>query len=170
MKTRLLSPNKTKLLIDIAIFVSFLAAMDPRVTGIPIHEWLSLALAAAVVIHLLLSWNWIIEITRRFFAKVTNRSRLNYVLNFLLLVDGTIIMFSGIMISEAIMPTIGITLPSNFTWRWLHSLSADLSILIVGLHVGLHWSWIINCLKRVFTRPTNKLMQGKPSEQDEVIA
>ncbi len=152
MNHKLLSTNKTKLVIDTAIFISFLLAMDPRSTGIPIHEWLSLGLAAAIVVHLLLSWNWILEVTRRFLSKVTNRSRLNYVLNVLLLVDGTIIMLSGILISKAILPALGISLPESFVWRRLHSLSADLSILITGLHVGLHWSWIVNCVKRIFSR------------------
>ena len=41
--------NRTKLLLDISTFVAFLVAMDPRTSGIAIHEWLAIALGATVV-------------------------------------------------------------------------------------------------------------------------
>jgi hypothetical protein len=31
--------NRTKLLLDIALFVAFLITMDPRFSGLAIHEW-----------------------------------------------------------------------------------------------------------------------------------
>ena len=54
--------TKLKLVIDIAIFIAFLIAMDPRSSGIAAHEWLAVSALAAIVIHLLLSWDWIIQI------------------------------------------------------------------------------------------------------------
>ena len=69
--------TKTKLVIDILIFVGFLLAMDPRATGIALHEWLTVAAMAAVITHLLLSWQWIVEVTRRFFNMKAARPRLN---------------------------------------------------------------------------------------------
>lgn len=164
MKTKFFNQNQVKLLIDVLTFAAFLMAMDPVLTGIPVHEWLSLALAAVIVVHLLLNWNWIREITRRFFGSVTGRSRLNYFLNLLLLVDGTLLMFSGILISQAILPAFGISLPHVFFWRWLHSLTADLSVIILGLHLGLHWSWIVNCLKKTFSRSPACAVPGKGKE------
>ena len=93
--------NRTKLLLDIALFAAFLVTMDPRFSGLAIHEWLSLAAAATVIVHLLLSWSWIMEMTKRIFGKGLNGARMNYVLNWLLFIDGILIMLSGIMISEA---------------------------------------------------------------------
>jgi len=79
--------SRSKYVIDVVAFVTFLAAMDPRSTGIPLHEWVSIAFAGAVVVHLLLSWKWINAVTRRFFGKTTGRARLNYLLNTLLFFD-----------------------------------------------------------------------------------
>lgn len=38
--------NKTKLLLDLDVFVALLIASAPRFTGAAIHEWLSLSLGA----------------------------------------------------------------------------------------------------------------------------
>jgi len=93
-------PNKTKLVLDILIFIAFLIAMELRSSGITIHEWLATSLIAVLVVHLPLSRDWITQITRRFIGKINNQSRLNYILNWSLFIAGTVIMLSGFMISE----------------------------------------------------------------------
>ena len=142
--------NRTKLLLDIGTFLAFLITMDPRFSGLAIHEWLSLALAGTIIIHLLLNWEWIVNVTKRLFVKATNGARVNYVLNWLLFIDGVLIVLSGIMISESAMPTLGIALPMNFAWRRLHDMSANIALLIMGLHLAMHWNWIVTTFKRVF--------------------
>ncbi len=42
--------NRTKLLLDIGTFLAFLITMDPRFSGLAVHEWLSIALAATIVL------------------------------------------------------------------------------------------------------------------------
>jgi hypothetical protein len=162
--------TRTKLLLDIAIFVGFLLAMDPRSTGIAIHEWLSIAFAGAVITHLLLNWKWIVEVTRRFLGKVANRSRINYVLNLLLFMDVTLCTFTGIMISQVALPLLGITLPVNFLWRRLHDLSADGMLFLIGLHVALHWGWIVHTLQRYVVQPIARIRPATPVEHKEVKA
>jgi hypothetical protein len=142
--------NRTKLLLDIVTFLAFLITMDPHFSGLAIHEWLSIALAGTIVVHLLLNWDWIVNVTKRLFIKATNGARVNYVLNWLLFIDGILIMVSGILISESAMPALGIALPMNFAWRRLHDMSANLALLIMGLHLAMHWNWIVTTFKRVF--------------------
>ena len=142
--------NRTKLILDIGTFIAFLITMDPRFSGLAIHEWLSLALAGTIIVHLLLNWDWIVNITVRLFGKANSNARINYVLNWLLFIDGILIMLLGIMISEVAIPTLGFTLPINFAWRRLHDMSANLALLIMGLHIAMHWNWIVTTFKRVF--------------------
>jgi hypothetical protein len=130
--------------------------MDPRSTGIAIHEWLTVAGIAALFAHLLLSWKWIVEVTRRFLSKLTTKARINYILNIALFIDMTLIMFTGLMISEVVLPSFGISLGQNFVWRRLHSITADLFVPLLGLHAGLHWSWIVNTIKRYIIQPIFK--------------
>jgi hypothetical protein len=149
--------TKIKLLIDVVIFVVFLITMEPHSSGISIHEWLATAALAALVVHLLLSWDWIVQITRRFLGRVSGLSRINYILNWLLFMDGTLIMLSGFMISETVMPSLGISLPQNYAWRSLHDLSANIFLLLLGIHTALHWSWIVDAVKRYMFQPVAKL-------------
>ena len=164
-ETRTRSQTKLKLVIDLGIFIGFLIAMDPHSSGIAIHEWLATSLIAALVVHLLLSWDWIAQISRRFLGRVNNQSRINYILNWLLFLDGTVIMLSGFMISESLLPFLGIQLPRNFAWRSLHDLSANLFLILLGLHTALHWSWIVDAFKRYIFQPVGKVFSRR-SQKD----
>ena len=158
------SQTKTKLVIDIIIFFIFLIAMDPRSSGIAIHEWLATSAIAALVVHLLLSWDWIVNITRRFAGRVNSTSRINYILNWLLFIDGTVIMLSGFMISESLLPFLGIQLPRGFAWRSIHDMTANFFLLLLGVHTALHWSWIVDAFKRYIFQPVGRLFVAKKKE------
>ena len=160
-QTKTKNQTKTKMVIDLIIFIAFLIAMDPHSSGIAVHEWLATSLIAALIVHLLLSWDWITQVTRRFFGKTNTQSRINYLLNWLLFIDGTVIMLSGFMISESVLPSLGITLPHNFTWRGLHDLSANLFLLLLGLHTALHWNWIVDTFKRYIFQPVGRIFSVK---------
>jgi len=161
-QTKPRSQTRTKLWIDLAIFAAFLVTMEPRSSGLAIHEWLSLSMTAAIMVHLLLSWDWIAQITRRFFSRVAGISRLNYLLNWLLFFDGILIMLSGILISEVALPTLGLRLPPGFGWRRLHDMSANFFLLLLGVHTALHWTWIVNAFQRYILGPLGRLFSKKP--------
>ena len=156
--------TKTKLWLDILIFVIFLIAMDPRSSGLPIHEWLTLSVLGMLVIHLLLSWDWITEVSRRFLGKLGLQNRINYILNWLLFIDGTLIMVSGVMISEVALPALGIQLPQGFAWRRLHDMSANIALFLIGLHTALHWSWVVNTFNKYLIQPIARLFSAKPKK------
>lgn len=153
--------TRTKLWLDLLIFIAFLVTMDPHSSGLAIHEWLSISMMAVIVLHLLLSWDWITVITGHFFQKVGGQNRINYILNWLLFIDGTLLMVSGILISEVAAPALGIQFPSGFAWRRLHDMSANLGLLILGLHTALHWNWISNTFGRYIFQPLVKVISGR---------
>jgi hypothetical protein len=145
--------NITKFVLDFFIFIGFLLLLDPRTTGIAIHEWLGFAAAGTIVVHLLVNWNWIRGLTTGFFRKMALKSRLNYILNWLLFIDFTLVMLTGIMISEVALPALGIRLGENFAWRQLHSLTADWSLFLMAAHLALNWEWVVSTSKRFILRP-----------------
>jgi cytochrome b561 len=149
--------NLTKLLLDLGAFIALLVSSAPRFTGDNIHEWLGVALSGAIIVHLLLNWNWIVRITSRMFSKAAKGQRFNYFLNWSLFVSGILIVLSGLMISKTVVPFFGITLAENMSWKSLHSLSTNITMVLMGLHVAVHWSWITYMFKRIFfPRPVSQ--------------
>lgn len=134
--------------LDAAVFVAFLVATAPKFSGEVIHEWLGIALGAAIVTHLLLHWQWIVKTTQRLFKSMPLQQRINHVLNTLLFVDFTLIIFTGLMISEVALPSLGIRLSSGGTWKMLHQSASDVAVYLAGLHVALHWRWIVSTINR----------------------
>lgn len=148
-----LSPTKINLIVDGTIFGGFLAATAPRFTGLPIHEWLGIAFGAAIVTHLLLHWSWLVATTRRILTTAPRQARINYILNTILFVDITLLVFTGLMISKIALPGLGITLAPGMLWRSVHTLTADAAVFLVGLHVALHWGWITKSVGRYVVTP-----------------
>ncbi|RRR70660.1 MAG: DUF4405 domain-containing protein [Candidatus Viridilinea halotolerans] len=154
--------NKLHLFLDLLLLLAFLLATAPQLTGLTIHEWLSLGLAAAVVTHLLLNWNWLVQVTRRFFGKVSWSARANYTLNALLFIAFTVIITTGILISEAVVPFLGMSIVRDRLWINIHHTASDLAVLLIGLHVALHWRWIYNTTRRLFGGPRRAPVVATP--------
>jgi hypothetical protein len=148
--------KKSNLWIDLGIFAAFLLAMEPQFTGVTIHEWLSLALAGTVLVHLLLHWKWIRGVLLTFFKKLWHTSRLKFVVDLLLFISFTAVMLSGVMISRAVLPALGIHLGENFAWRMLHNLSATLSLWLVAIHFALNWDMVVEMTRRYGIEPLAK--------------
>ncbi len=145
--------SKTNLLVDLGVFAAFLVVADPRLTGIAVHEWLGVAFAATLTVHLLLHWRWIVATSLTFFRKLLHTSRLKLAVDALMFVAFTTVMMSGMMISRSVLGTFGVEVARNLAWSRLHSISADATLLLVGVHLGLSWSWMVGMVKRYLLAP-----------------
>ncbi|MCX6046730.1 MAG: DUF4405 domain-containing protein [Chloroflexi bacterium] len=152
-KKQQLSTTKINLIVDSVIFIAFLIVMAPHFTGMAIHEWLGLAFGAGIVTHLLLHWQWLVATTKRLFSQAPRQARINYALNLLLFIDITLVVFTGVMISESALPFLGISFAPGGIWRMVHTTAADLSLGLIGLHVALHWQWIVNAVRNYVIKP-----------------
>lgn len=162
--------NKTNLFLDLGILGAFLVAMEPFLTGLPLHEWLSVAFAAVVIIHILLHWQWVVSVGLNFFKKLFHTSRLKFVVDALMFLAVTTVMMSGIMISRSVSAALGIELVSNPAWRFLHSLSANLSMGLVGLHFALNWRWVAAMAKRYIAGPVlSQVRKPQPAPAVQVV-
>jgi cytochrome b len=163
MQRQKLGSTLRNLLVDGTIFAGFLLATDPRATGQTIHEWLGLAFGAGIVTHLLLHWKWMVNVVRRFFSKLPGQVRINSLLNSLLFVAVTLIIFSGIMISKVVLSTFGLSGSHDMIWRWLHGTATNAAVVLVGLHIALHWKWVVSTIKRYAWQPLAGRRQPKPT-------
>lgn len=141
---------RTRFWLDLFIFAAFLTFMQPALTGIALHEWLAAAAILTFLLHILTQWDWIIAVGKRFFKNLFHQSRLNFVLDALLWISMITVILSGFLISRSLLPSLGIPEARNFFWRRIHDISANLTLLLVAVHVGLHWDWIIGTASRIF--------------------
>ncbi len=156
--------TKTNLILDAGILAGFLAAYDPRATGILLHEWLSLGLAVVLLLHLLLHWQWVACAVQRFFKRWQNGQRLNFIVDLLLLFAFSGVMVSGLVISRAALPALGINLPGSAAWRAVHALSADAALILTGLHFALHWRWIVCAVRTYLIEPVTHIFRRRSSQ------
>lgn len=139
--------------VDIALFLMFIVDMNTGFTGIPVHEWLGIVFGGALIYHLLLHWPWIANATRRLVQRLPAIQRIRYGIDLLLFVDMVIVVVTGIWISEAALPQLGLPVARNFFWRQLHHMSSEWIVWLVGLHLALGWSWLTNAWRRYLWRP-----------------
>lgn len=147
MVRRVRSINTTKLYIDFGVFLLFVVVSAPQATGVALHEWLSFILIPPLIVHLLLNWKWIVGITTKMFKRLPGATRFNYWWNLLLFIVMTLIIFSGIVISEAALPALGIAIIVDPFWSVLHDVTANLFFPLVGVHLAMNWKWLMRALK-----------------------
>jgi len=149
---RKVNTNKLNLFLDLAIALAFVVELEMHFTGIRIHELLGLAFGTALIVHIVLHWRWIVSITRHFFQKLFHESRLNYVLNLAVFIDLLTTAVTGVLISRTLGLGITLDAATRMNAQQIHILASQLTLVLVGLHMAMHWKWIAtNAKKYLFT-------------------
>lgn len=148
------SVSQLRFAIDVALFGLILLLLSPRLTGLPVHEWLGLALGIPVLVHLLLSWSWIARATLSVPVRTGWRHRINYVLNGLLFALVILEITSGIVISVVALPSLGISTVEDGAWRLLHNRFLNILVLLVGIHTAMNWNALRTGIRRWRERVT----------------
>lgn len=155
---------RSKLLVNTLLAISFVGLSLPAVTRIPIHEWWSFVFCVIVALHLLFSWGWIVNVSRRLLASLRGEVRFNYYWDLLLYVTLAVVMVSGLVVSEVALPQMGIPHRRDVFWSVTHKVSSYAMMLVVGVHLAMHWDWVTAALKRLvtgtLTRPTPRAEAG----------
>lgn len=153
--------NYFKLGLDIFIAIIFALLYNTRVFGgLAFHEIMGLGIGAIFLVHILLNWQWVIKVTQRLFDRtLPSKTRVGYVINLLLLFSMAFTIVSGLMISKVLFPGLGFVNQGAF--HELHIDGSYLTLVIVGVHVGLHGQWIMGLMKKVFNvKASNTVIVG----------
>ena len=141
-----------KILLDVVMTGVLVLLYNSHVFALAFHEIAGLILGGMFIVHCLLNGKWISSITGRFFGKgLAPRVRVGYIINFLLFVVFTAVIISGILTSQVLFPAA--TEKKDSIWRGIHHFSAALSIILVGVHLGLHWGFIAGMWKKAVRMP-----------------
>lgn len=152
--------NKARYGIDTLLLALMITAAAQKATGNIIHEWVSLVFIIPFIIHLVQHWEWITNIPKRFFGRLNIHSRINVVLNLALYLTMLWVLISGLLTSKEALPMLGFEVGRDRFWKEMHHDAANILLVIVGVHMALHWSWVVKMTKKVFKRSPEKQTQS----------
>ena len=142
--------KRSRLLLDLALLIGLLVANDPERTGLAIHEWLSITLVVPILVHLVINWEWTVQVTKRFFARLLSASRLNLVVDTALFASTVAVMVSGLAVSSVVAGFFGLTSGASPLWIAVHEISATGTIVTLLVHFALHGKWFVQTLSTMF--------------------
>lgn len=142
--------NYLKFALDLIIAIVFALLFNPRVLGgLTFHETAGIAIGVAILMHILLNVRWVKNVTLKILDnKLPPKVRFGYLLNILLLIFMAVTIVTGIFISRVLFPNISVGDPREM--RHLHTMVSYLTLMLVGVHLGIHWQWVMNVSKKMF--------------------
>ena len=143
------------LLLDLFLFVCLILLLSPFSTGLSWHEFLGTIFFLPLILHLLFSWSWIEGSTRRFLNKSNWRERFNYFLNLAFFVFVVLEIVSGLIVSQVLVPFIGIKTINDDAWRGLHKQVSVGIVILISMHISLNWQRMVSYFRKRIS-PSNK--------------
>lgn len=137
-----------KLSTDVLMTAALLFLMTYELIGQTFHEWVGMVMFALFVLHHILNIHWWGSL---FKGKYTPMRILQTALAIIILICMLGSMFSGIIISRHIFTFISVRGLRSFA-RSLHMLSAYWGFIFMSLHLGFHWSMMMNTVNRIFKK------------------
>ena len=124
------------LLLDAILLVLFVAELNFHHLPKILHEILGVAMAAEIILH--------VAINRRRFTsllkKITPRKFFIIAINIALTIISVIIFFTSVPISNYLFAElVSFELRRNMTLHQLHVAAPYLLLILIGVHIGLHW-------------------------------
>ena len=144
-----------KIYLDAAIFVLFILVMSFHFLPRILHEVLGLIMSVALFLHLFLNRHWIFSFVR---GNRTSRKKFSVLINFLLLASFLVTLVMGLFISNYVFSDfVSLELRRNVTIHLLHHSASYIMMILIGVHLGLHWQEIWGRVIRRFSLQKNAL-------------
>lgn len=144
-----------KMILDVVMTIMMVLLMCLNITGLQIHEIMGIAIFFFFMMHNFINFKWIKAVTLNF-KKSTLKTKIMYIINILLFISTSATAITGILISKTILTEIKIP-NTEFLNSW-HTSFAYWSLIIIAVHIGLHWKIILNKLMTVFKLSKNNII------------
>ncbi|MDD4370062.1 MAG: DUF4405 domain-containing protein [Anaerostipes sp.] len=153
--------NVFKIILDFVMAVVLALMFRKMSLGLNFHEIGGLVLLGVFIFHIILNWKWVAVTTRNVFKKETPKKiKICYFVNVLLIVCFFCIGISGVFISKIVF---NINALQNVPWQMIHYTSSAVALLLVGIHLGLHVSFITGMLSKMLPG------KGKPQKMIGIV-
>ena len=120
-------PVPVKLVIDAVALVAYVIVSLPSLTGVAPHEWLGLAVAVVLIVHLAQHLGHVVSSVRRAASPAV-----------LLGIALAVCVTSGVMVSGAVLPTLGLYAEGYYFWNPLHAVSAKVLLALLLIHLFIN--------------------------------
>lgn len=148
--------NLYKIILDIFMTAVLVVLMKITITGILWHELLGIGVFLLFIFHKLININTLSCLIKKF-KKVPIQSKCMLILDVLLFIDFIVVVGTGILISQELFSSY-FTLSNTYFVSALHHSSAYIGLILISIHIGLHWSCIINIVKvKMRLKNTNRI-------------
>lgn len=138
--------------IDLALLVAFTLDYSFQFTGLTVHEWIGVALAPVLLLHVTLHWDWILRTTKRLVGRRGGREAVRWAVDLALMLAMTLCVASGLFISRHAIPALGFGTTPDAFWTGLHTTTADATVALVAVHVAMSWRWLVSVGRRIMIR------------------
>jgi hypothetical protein len=143
----------------------------PRNTWDDLHTWGGIAMIALAIIHLVIHWRWVVNMTKRTWNELTGkcgcinpRGRWNLILNAIVAASFVFTAISGIyfLFFQSGRGTYDpLILFNRATWDILHTWSGITLIAGAIIHLTIHWRWVAN----VTSKMVREIFPSRPKTQ-----
>lgn len=153
--------NKLKLILDAVMTIAMVMLYKKNSISLMFHEVVGIAAIVIMLVHLSINLLWVKGITPKFFSKnLTGRVRVSYIINLLMLIDVIVLAISSVLVSKKIF-----TFTTNPKWNPIHFCSAQILITLIGLHLGLHFTYIAKTLSAKKTDGNGEVTSEKKNRK-----
>nr|WP_314257377.1 DUF4405 domain-containing protein [uncultured Devosia sp.] len=133
-----------RLVLDFVAAGLLLAALAYNLMGNLVHEIIGSAMFALLIGHNLFNRRWYGTV---FKGRPEPRTLITKGLNLSLLVSMLTLLITSVTISQAVF--IFLPISSTVTARQIHTMVGYLALLIVAVHLGLHWTMIMGVVRHL---------------------
>ncbi len=137
-----------KIALDIVMTALFLLLMKVSFMGIALHELVGVGIFILFAVHKVLNYKWIAGVCKTIVTgKPSPKARFMLWLDVIILLFVTFNVVSGILISQTILTKIEVS--DLAYWSDMHHFAAYTSLVLLSVHIGLHWQMLMNVFKKL---------------------
>lgn len=143
--------RKIKYVVGIITVLLLFMLMGINITGVTNHKLLGMSFFGVMGIEVLLNLNWFTGYIDR--LKKSGNSLINILwllLNTFLMIDMLILFVTSIVIA----------IIDSREWKFAHSLSAYVGLILIGVYIGFHWNMVLGSTRRALKLKPNNIIRN----------
>jgi len=124
-----------------------------------IHTWGGVFMTVAVLLHIVYHWSWVTMMARKLAAMLGRRgsglskgARVNILVDAVIAISFLLAAVSGVyfLFTPSAKAVDAGFLFSRATWEVIHTWSGVALPMAAGIHLAIHWRWVVNVTGKMF--------------------